>query len=330
MKLSQSVSLREAALILGCRFVGDPDHLITGCNEIHRVEPGDMTFVDVEKYYQKALTSLATTVLINKETEVPVGKGLLISDNPFTDYNRFAAHFQPILPVTAEGQPFLGRNVSIGRNVVFGQDVVIGDDVTIGHNTVIGSGVSIGRGTILYPQVTIGDYTQIGEEVCIQAGSVIGGEAFYFKTRPWGREKLVTQGRVVIGSHVDIGAGCTIDRGVSADTIIGDWTKIDNLVQIGHDTVIGKRCLIAAQVGVAGVVNIEDDVILWGQVGVNKDLTIGKGAVLMGKTGVMSSLEGGKTYLGMIATEARQTLREVAALRRLPELLRKWTGKDIS
>lgn len=324
MKLFRTHTLEEIASILNCPYLGDAQHPVEGLNEIHMVEAGDITFVDISKYYAKALSSAATTVIINQRVTPPAGKGLLISDDPFRDYNLLTEHFQPRTPLDTTGIPTLGKDVRIGRNVVFGEQVVLEDGVEIGHNAVIGSYVQIGAGSLIHPNVTIYDNSVVGKAVCINAGTVIGGEAFYFKARPYGRDKMLTKGRVVIGDHVDIGANCTIDRGVSGDTAIGEWTKIDNLVMIGHDTVIGKKCLIAAQVGIAGVVRIEDEVILWGQVGINKDLTIGKGAELLGKTGVMSSLEGGKKYLGMVAVEARQKLREIAALRQLPDFLRKW------
>lgn len=323
MKLPAPITLAEAGQLLNCRFAGPPNHLITGINEIHKVEAGDLTFVDVEKYYGKALHSKATTILIDKEVEVPEGKGLLVSEDPFRDYNRLTEHFQPRKPLDTISEPVIGKEVKIGQYVVFGENVVIEDGVEIGHHCVIGSDVRIGKNSLIHANVTLYDQVQIGEEVVINSGTVIGSEAFYFKTRPRGRDKMLTKGRVVIHDHVDIGANCTIDRGVSGDTVIGEWTKIDNLVQIGHDTVIGKRCLLASQVGIAGVVTLEDDVILWGQVGVNKDLTIGQGAVLLGKTGVMSSLKGGTTYLGMIAHDARARLREEAALRKLPEIISK-------
>lgn len=323
MKIAEEVTLNQLAGLLECTFKGDPSHRITGINEIHRVVPGDLTFVDVEKYYEKALTSAATTILINKEVEVPAGKGILISDDPFRDYNRLTEHFQPTHSLAVTAQPLLAEGVEIGQNVVFGEGVEIGAGTQIGHNVVIGSHVRIGKNCRIHAQVTLYDQVEIGDEVCINSGTVLGSEAFYFKSRPDSKEKLLTKGRVIIEDHVDIGANCTIDRGVSADTVIGAWTKLDNLIQVGHDTLIGKRCLIASQVGIAGVVTIEDDVILWGQVGVNKDLTIGKGAILLGKSGVMSSLEGGKTYLGMIAEPAREQLRTIAALRKLPDVLRR-------
>ena len=324
MKLNQSLQLTEAAEILGCRYIGDPNHLISGLNEIHCVEPGDLTFVDVKKYYNKALGSAATTILINQEVSPPAGKALIISDDPFRDYNRLTETLNPRVPLDVYGKPVLGEGVKMGQNIQVGNAVTIGDHTEIGHQVVIGSHVKIGKRCQIHPHVTIYDHTVIGDDVCINAGTVIGGEAFYFKSRPDRKDKMLSKGRVVIKDHVDIGANCTIDRGVSGDTIIGEWTKLDNLIQIGHDTQIGKRCIIASQVGIGGVTRIEDDVTLWGQVGITKDVVIGKGATLLAKTGVMSSLEGGKTYLGMIAAPHRQKLREISAARRLPELLKGW------
>jgi len=323
MKPANPVSVEDAAKIIHASFEGDARQMISGFNEIHMVEAGDLTFVDVEKYYPKALNSKASIILINKKVIPPPGKSIIVSDDPFRDYNRLTEYFQPRIPLSVSGKPHLGENVRIGNHVVFGENVRIGDDVEIGHNVVIGSHVSIGSGTLIHANVTIYNYSQIGNQVCIQSGTVIGGEAFYYKSRPEGKDKLLSKGRVVIEDRVEIGANCTIDRGVSGDTRIGYGTILDNLIQIGHDTVIGKNCLFASQVGVAGVVTIEDNVILWGQVGVNKDLTIGKGAILLGKAGVMSSLEGGKTYFGFVASEHRQALREFAAAKRLPEIIKR-------
>jgi UDP-3-O-[3-hydroxymyristoyl] glucosamine N-acyltransferase len=321
MRFSSPMRLADAAEFLGCQYVGPADLMITGMNEIHKVEAGDLCFVDFHKYYNKALTSAATTILIDQVVEAPAGKGLLVSKDPFSDFNRMAMRFQPRRPLDTGGMRDFGADVKIGQGVVIGENVELAPGVEIGHNAVIGSDVRIGAGTLIHANVTIYDHTEIGRECCINSGAVIGSEAFYFKKRPYGRDKMLSVGRVVIGDYVDIGANTTIDRGVSHDTVIGDYTKIDNLVQIGHDTVIGKRCVIAAQVGIAGVVTVEDDVSIWGQVGVVQDLTIGKGANLLGKTGVMSSLEGGKSYGGMIADDARTFLRKEATLRRLVELL---------
>lgn len=320
MKFKTPIRLDEAARLLGCKFLGNPDHLILGLNEIHRVESGDLCFVDYHKYYDKALYSAATTILIDQEVTPPEGKGLLVSDDPFRDFNRLSDHFQPQQPQDTAAE-YIFKDVTLGQNVVLGEEVDLGIGVQVGHNSVIGSDVTIGDYTIIHPNVTIYSHTDIGKHCTINAGSVIGSEAFYYKKRSYGRDKMLSVGRTRLGDWVDIGAGCTIDRGVTAVTSIGDHTKLDNLVQVGHDSVIGKRCLIAAQVGIAGVVNIEDDVSIWGQAGIVQDLTIGKGANLLGKTGVMSSLEGGKSYGGIVADNARAFLRKEAALKKLPDLI---------
>lgn len=323
MKLEKPRTVLEIARIIGGKVLGNPDHLVSGLNEIHRVEPGDLTFVDVEKYFKKSFNSQATTILLNKQVSVPEGKALILSDDPFRDYNILTEYFQPRFWLDAYSSPILGENVRIGKNVVFGNNTRVGSNTEISHNVVIGSNVSIGANTLIYGNVTIHDNCVIGSNCCIQAGAVIGGEAFYFKKRSYGRDKMLTKGRVILEDWVEIGANTTIDRGVSADTSIGEHTKIDNLVQIGHDTTIGKRCVIAAQVGIAGVSSIGDDVILWGQVGIPSDIHVGNGAVIMAKSGVLSSLEGGKTYWGIPAKDFRKGWREIACIERLPELIRK-------
>ena len=181
----------------------------------------------------------------------------------------------------------------------------------------------IGTNCIIHSGVVIYDHSVIGDNVILHANTVIGADAFYFKRRPDFYEKMHSCGRVVIHDHVEIGACCTIDRGVSSDTIIGKGTKLDNHVHVGHDTVIGKNCLFAAHVGIAGCVNIEDEVIFWGQVGCQKDLTVGKGAVVYGQSGISKSLKGGLVYFGSPAKEAREKMKEMALVSRLPELFAK-------
>lgn len=324
MKFHTPQTLAQLAEKLGIEYIGPADHVVTGLNEIHRVEPGDITFVDVKKYFNKALNSAATTIILNERIDPPAGKGLLLCEDPFSIYNRIGELMQPTMPLDTVGAANkIHPSARIGRNVVIGENVEIGEGTEIGHNTVIGSHVHIGAHTRIYGNVTVCDHVLIGSHCCIGAGVVLGGEAFYFKKRDYGRDKMLTKGRVVIADHVDIGANTTIDRGVSADTMIGEYTKIDNLVQVGHDTVIGKRVLIAAQVGIAGVCNIEDDVILWGQSGIPSDKTIGRGAVVLAQSGILNDVEPGKTMLGSPATEAKQQFREIASVAQLPELLRR-------
>jgi UDP-3-O-[3-hydroxymyristoyl] glucosamine N-acyltransferase len=309
MKLDRNYSLIEIAKLINAKAIGDEEFVVSGINEIHMVTSGDITFVDHEKYYNKALNSNATTIIINKDVPCPEGKTLLISDDPFRDYNYLTKFFSPLQqpenPIYT-----IGKNSSVGINTYIHQGVVIGNNVKIGDNCII------------YPNVVIYDHSIIGNNVIIQANTVIGGDAFYYKRRPDYYEKMHSCGRTVLEDWVEIGCNCTIDRGVSGDTIIGQGTKLDNLVQIGHDNVIGKNCIIASQCGIAGVTTIEDEVILWGQVGVTKDIIIGKGAIVSAKSGVSKSLEGGKSYFGAPAKEFKQAILELAYIAKLPKMFK--------
>ena len=301
MKFKIVQTLQKIATLIDAKFVGDQDFVISGINEIHVVESGDIVFVDHPKYYQKALESAATTILINKEVDCPEGKSLLISDDPFRDFNKIINHFNP----------FKNSKESIAITAIIGEGTVVQPNVFIGNN------VKIGKSCLIHPNVTIYDNTVIGDNVVIHANTVLGADAFYYKNRPEGFDQLISGGRVILKDNVHIGASCTIDKGVTGDTTIGNGTKIDNQVHVGHDTKIGKKCLIASQTGIAGCVIIEDEVTLWGQVGTNSGITIGKGAVILGQTGVTKSILGGKTYFGTPISESREKLKELAYLKRL-------------
>lgn len=294
--------MKEIAEKTGCKYLGPADHTITGLNEIHVVEPGDIVFVDHPKYYEKALNSAATTILINKEVDPPHGKALLYSDDPFSTFNALITAFR-------EEQRWESSQAKVDGTAYVAPSAVLGKNVQIGARSVI------------HPNVVIYDNTEIGADVQIHANSVIGSHAFYYKKRPEGFDKLLSCGCTVIRDRVEIGAGCTIDKGVSGSTEIGEGTKIDNSVHIGHDTVIGRDCLLAAQVGVAGCVVIEDGVTLWGQVGVRSDITIGAGATVLAQTGISKGLDGGKTYFGSPVGESREKLKELANTRKIPFIL---------
>ena len=301
MKFKTVQTLQKIATLIDAKFVGDQDFKISGINEIHVVENGDIVFVDHQKYYGKALESAATTILINKEVECPEGKSLLISDDPFRDFNKITKHYNP----------FISSKESISASAIIGEGSIIQPNVFIGNY------VTIGKNCMIHPNVTIYDNAVIGDNVVLHANTVLGADAFYYKNRPEGFDQLTSGGRVIVKDNVHIGASCTIDRGVTGDTTIGDGTKIDNQVHVGHDTKIGKKCLIASQTGIAGCVIIEDGVTLWGQVGTNSGITIGKGAVILGQTGVTKSVPGGKTYFGTPISESREKLKELAYLKRL-------------
>ncbi|MFK8267534.1 UDP-3-O-(3-hydroxymyristoyl)glucosamine N-acyltransferase [Capnocytophaga cynodegmi] len=301
MKFPQPYTLKQIATIIKSSFVGDENFLVLGMNEIHVVEQGDIVFVDHPKYYDKALQSRATIILINKEVECPEGKALLISDDPFRDFNKLTDFFKPFQKSTA----LIAPSAQIGENTI------------IQHGAFIGNNVKIGKNCTIHSNVSIYDDCVIGDNVTIHAGSVLGADAFYYKKRPEGFDKLKSGGRVVIEDDVDLGALCTIDRGVTGDTTIKRGTKIDNQVHVGHDTIIGEKCLIASQTGIAGCVVIENEVTIWGQVGMTSGITIGAKAIILAQSGISKSLEGGQTYFGYPAEEARKKYKEMSALRRL-------------
>jgi UDP-3-O-[3-hydroxymyristoyl] glucosamine N-acyltransferase len=307
MKFPKIITLKQIAEIINSTYVGADDFPVYGMNEIHVVEAGDIVFVDHPKYYDKALQSAATIVLINKNVDCPEGKALLISDDPFQDFNKLTNHFKP----------FVASNAAVSSSAQIGKGTVIQP------NCFIGNEVKIGKNCLIHANVVIYDHCVIGDNVIIQAGTILGADAFYYKKRPEGFDQLLSGGRVVIENKVGIGALCTIDRGVTGDTTIGEGTKIDNQVHVGHDTVIGKKCLIAAQTGIAGCVIVEDEVTLWGQVGTTSGITIGSKAVIMGQTGVTKSVEGGKSYFGTPIEESREKLKQLANIKRIPEMLEK-------
>ena len=307
MLFPRPYALQEIAGMLNARFDGDPDFQVTGINEIHMVEPGNLTFVDHPKYYDKALNSKATTILINKEVPRPEGKALIISDDPFRDYVWLAKQFRPFEACTSSISP----------------TAEIGEGTVIQPGAFIGNHVRIGKNCIIHANVSIYDHSVIGDEVIIHSNTVIGADTYYFQKKPAGYRKLESCGRVVIKDRVEIGALCSIDKGVSGDTIIDEGTKFDNHVQVGHDTYIGKHCLIGAHCAIAGVTRLEDEVILWGRCSVNKDIVIGKGAVMLGTSAIDKSIPGGITYFGAPAEEARKKWREMVYVRRLPEVFEK-------
>ncbi len=300
MTFKSPQTLKTIAELIGAKYVGDENFQIFGTNEIHRVKKGEIVFVNHPKYYDKALHSEATIILIDKEVSCPEGKALLVSDDPFRDFNKINDHFTGIQTFETTG-----NNVSIGENCKIHPSVIIGNDVKIGDNCMI------------FPNVVIGDRTVIGNNCIIQAGTVLGGDAFYYNKNAEGYRKMLSVGNVILEDDVEIGVNCCIDRGVTDSTIIKKGSKLDNLIQIGHDTVLGERTLVASGAMIAGCCIIEDDVQVWGQVGMASGKRVGKGAVLLGKTGVNRDLEGGKTYFGSLAEEFREYLKKEVKLKNL-------------
>jgi UDP-3-O-[3-hydroxymyristoyl] glucosamine N-acyltransferase len=313
MRFPSPVSIEWMANFLDAELVGDKNGHATGINEIHRVEEGDLVFVDHPKYYDKCIQSKASFIIINKAVAIPAGKALLVVKDPFEAYLTIVRHFRPFEPATKS----ISDSASIGKGTTIYPGVFIGHHVVIGDNCVI------------YPNAAILDHCVIGNNVIIQAGTVVGSDAFYYNSKKdrevWYR-RMESCGRVVIEDDVEIGAGCTIVRGVSHDTRIGRGTKMDNMVHIGHDTVTGRNCLFAAQVAIAGAVDIGNGVILWGQVGVSKTLSIGDNVIVLAQSGLGVNVKAGKIYFGSPAEDASIKKRELVWVKRIPELWKKVMG----
>ncbi len=308
MKFAEALPLSQIAEWMNAEIIGKKHQMVTGMNEIHKVEPGDLTFVDVQKYFRQSLESAATIIVINERVKAPRGKSLLLVEKPFQAYNELALRMKPFSYT----------------QVVVDPSSAVDPTAIIEPNVIIGKNVKIGARSHIQANVYIGDDTIIGEDVKIQVGTIIGTDAFYYKRENKVYEKWHSIGRVIIEDRVDIGAACTINRGVSGDTVIGEGSKLDCQVHIGHGAVIGKHCLLAGQVGIGGKTILEDEVILYGQVGVAQSLRIGKGAMVAAKSGVSKNLEGGQTYFGSPAAEIRTKHRELAALRHLPEFYKNY------
>jgi UDP-3-O-[3-hydroxymyristoyl] glucosamine N-acyltransferase len=299
MKLAAPTALGDISKLIGAKAVGDLNLKVTGINEIHVVEVGDIAFVDHPKYYDKTLGSQASVVIIDREVTCPNGKGLLIHPAPFDAFNELTQHFQRERERLLEPQP------------------KVHPDAHVKPGAILGKYVQVGAGSVIHPGVVVYDHCIIGERVTIHANSVIGSDAFYFKRKQSHHEKLRSVGRVILEDDVEIGAACTIDRGSTGDTIIGSGSKLDNQVHIGHDTKVGRQCLMAAQVGIAGCVSIGDRVVMWGQVGCAANVHIGEGSVIYAQSGIAKSIEAGQTYFGSPAVEARTKMREIAAVAQL-------------
>lgn len=308
MNFPRPYPLDEIANIIQGKVLNNDSGDVLGMNELHVVRNGDITFVDHPKYYNKVLNSAATFIIINKEVEeAPNGKSLIFHEKPFDAFNMLTLHFRPFI----SSSQMVSSSAKIGTGTIIQPGAFIGNHVTIGNNCIV------------HANASIYDHSIIGNNVVIHSNSVIGGDGYYFQKREQGYVKFLSGGRVVIEDNVEIGASCSIDKGVSGDTIIGQGTKMDNQCQVGHDTVIGKNCLIGAFAAIAGVTVIEDDVILWARVAINKDIVVRKGTVLMATSAVDKSTEAGKVLMGAPAIDVRQYWKNYVALRQLPQVLKK-------
>jgi UDP-3-O-[3-hydroxymyristoyl] glucosamine N-acyltransferase len=300
MNFETPILVSDIAHWIKAKIIGNNQLLLTGINEIHKIRSGDITFVDHPKYYGTSLNSAASAVIVPAEMECPDGKALLIVEKPFLAYKAVVERFRRNEPLRV-----IDDTQEIHPGAIIEPGAIIGQHVRIGKDSHIQSGA------IIRP------HSYIGERVTIQSGAVIGAEAFYYKKWEDQYEVWPGCGRVIIENDVSIGAGTTIAQGVSGDTIIGEGTKIDCQVMIGHGVVIGKHCIIAAQAGIAGKTIIGNWCTIYGQVGIKQNLHIADKVVIYAQSGINHDLEEGKTYFGSPAEEARTKFKEIAALRML-------------
>jgi UDP-3-O-[3-hydroxymyristoyl] glucosamine N-acyltransferase len=326
------LKLHDLAKRLHCHVEGDGTVEIVGMATIERAAPGDLTFVSNPKYLAQLATTRASAVIVAealRRPRPPATCALLRARDPYTTFAEAVRLFARSRPPASGVDPLsalapdasIGAGVSIGPFVVVASGASIGPRTVIHANVVIGAGARIGADCVVHSHAAVRERVIVGDRVIIQNGAVVGSDGFGFATQPDGSHlKIPQEADVVIEDDVEIGANCAIDRPAVGETRIRAGTKIDNLVQIGHGVTVGRRVLMASQIGVAGSAVIEDDVVMGGQVGVAGHLRVGKGSVLAGKTVVTKSTAPGEFLTGYPGIPNREWRKASAIFRRLPEL----------
>ncbi len=313
-------------------MVGDRNLVITGVSGIKEAQKGDITFLANAKYLPFLRQTRASAVIASSGIDAG-GLALVRAENPSQAFTKVVSVFMPALHETEHGVhpsavvakgAYLGDRVSIGAHAVIEEGVRLGDDSTIGAGCVIGRGSTIGRRSRLYAQVTVREEVRIGERVIIHSNSVIGSDGFGYETIEGKHLKIPQAGSVEIGDDVEIGSCVCIDRGRFRNTHIGRGTKIDNLVQIAHNVVIGEDCLIVSQVGISGSTEVGDRVVIAGQAGLVGHITIGSDAVIGARSGVSKSVPPQSVVLGEPARPIQEQKKLFAAIARLPELFKEF------
>lgn len=319
-----ALTLTDLATLTGAQLQSaNPNHLIEDVASLSDATSSHLSFLDNPKYADAFAASHAGAAFVRSKYQdrAPAGMALLLSEDPYRCYAVAAAYFYPpqIQPTEISASAAIapsakiGQRVRIESGVVIGERAEIADDVTIGANSVIGDGVVIGQACRIGSLCSL-SYCIIGRNAIIHPGVHIGQDGFGFAMGRGGHLKVPQLGRVMIGHDVEIGSGTCIDRGSGPDTIIGDGSKIDNLVQIGHNVQLGRGCVIVSQVGISGSTHFGDGVVVGGQAGIAGHLQIGSGAMLAARTGVMQNLDAGKTYGGTPAMPIKDWHRQVVAL----------------
>jgi UDP-3-O-[3-hydroxymyristoyl] glucosamine N-acyltransferase len=323
--------LGEIASYLQGELVGDPSIEITGLAGIEEAKTGDLTFLANPKYKGFLETTSASCVIVGKEIE-GVKVPLIRHSNPYFAFSKAMKFFfetKKEHPKTIHPTAVLGKEVKLGKGIHLGPYVVIEDnvevkeDVTVLAGSFIGTNSMVGENCLIYPHVTIRENVRIGKNVIIHSGAVIGSDGFGYAKEKGIHHKIPQMGEVIIEDDVEIGANVTIDRATLGVTRIGKGTKIDNLVQIGHNVVIGENCIIVAQVGISGSTKVGDSTIIAGQVGLVGHIKIGKNVMIGAQSGVSKDVPDNTTVFGSPAREIKKTKKIEACLSRLPEYIKR-------
>lgn len=322
--------LVEIAEITGGRVVGNPDVEIRGASGLREAEEGDITFLADKRNIEYIFSTRATAVIVKEEIK-GVSKEMLIVDNPQLAFAKVleALYKKPYKcrgvsdKAIIEKDVIIGKDVTIHPFVYIGDKSIIGDRVRIYPNVYIGEGVRIDEDTLIYPNVTIREGVKIGKRVIIHPGTVIGADGFGYVQEKGRHYKIPQVGSVIIEDDVEIGANVTIDRATTKETIIGAGTKIDNLVQIGHNVRIGKNCIIVAQVGIGGSSEIGDGTILGGQVGIRDHVRVGRSVMVGARAGITHDVSDGEVVSGYPAIPHKEWLRAQSIYSKLPEYIRR-------
>ena len=325
------LSAAEVAALVGGELVGEGAVPIEGVAPLDRAGPRELSFLASGKYLPDFERSRAGAVLCRPEHGAarPGPAVRIVVADPHRAMLLVVARLYPPPPrvpgvhatAVVERGAVLGTDVALGPHVVIGTGARLGDRVTVMAGGVVGAGVPVGDDTTLHPGVVLYPGAEIGARVILHAGVRVAVDGFGYVPGPTGHAKIPHVGRCIIGDDVEIGANTTLDRGSVDDTVVGPGTKIDNLVHVGHNCRIGARCLIMAQVGLAGSTRVEDEVILAGQVGLAGHLTVGRGARIAAQSGVMADVPAGATWFGFPARAHREAMRGVAALYRLTKIV---------
>ncbi len=323
---SIQISVADISRLIKGELIGDGELLVSGFSGIKEAKKNELTFLSNPKYEPLLADTQAGVILVPRQTSCP-GKTLIRVDNPSLSFTEVLNHFLKGAPdykpkgihptaIIAPGVT-LGKEVAVGAHAVIEEGAFIGDNTVIYANAYVGHEVQLGSDCLIYPQVVLREKIVIGNRVIIHSGTVIGSDGYGYLTVNGRHLKIPQIGTVLIEDDVEIGANVTIDRARFDKTIVGEGTKIDNLVHIAHNVIIGKHCFIVGQVGISGSTHIGNYVVLAGQVGISGHLNIGDGVVVAAKSGVSKSIKAGEQVFGFPAQPMKEAFKTNAHLQRL-------------